>query len=205
MFDLGDVDAMIRLSSIVQSVAVGSARDEEIHSRIFRKYVRLEDIDAARSLMQRSWEVLQGLRDDRPAREFNRYFEAFEECATSCLSFFQDWGRLRPVRVARVDIPAYLIDSKRSLEVIDSLPDEDEPFWQVRGRQWYPNTNEKPVRGYNLFLFLRATRGSQLSFLAREPVTTTRAEWLKPHVGLLAQHLSDAEQDISTGSKTWNR
>jgi hypothetical protein len=135
MFDLGDIDSMIRLSSIVLSVAVGAAHDDEIHGRIFRKYVRLEEIDAARSLMRRSWQMLLSLREDSAAREFNRYFEAFEECATSCLSFFQDWGRLRPVRIARVDIPAYLIDSKRPLELIDSLPDGDAPFWQVRPRQ----------------------------------------------------------------------
>lgn len=88
---------------------------------------------------------------------------------------------------------------KASTYAIDIMADRDDV------NMIYLDTCEKPVKAYNLFLFLRGVRKDQLTFFAKEPTTTTHAEWLELHVGILGRHMNDAGQDILQGSKTWIR
>lgn len=139
MFDLGDAASMDRLSIVVKSIVAGNAREQLLHDQIFRTYVKLDDLDDAVSLMRcvrnelRRWTAgAAGAHTGRAGEKdgFETYFNAFEECATSCRDFHSNWGMLKPVRVARVDMPAYLQDTARSLDLIDSLAADDEPFWK---------------------------------------------------------------------------
>lgn len=140
MFDLGDAASMNRLSAIVLRFSAKMPHGKSLHDQIFRKYVQLSDIDHARSLMsfvqdelrqRKSVEFEESLAGSSFKDEFNRYFNAFEECAVSCRNFYEDWGALKPVRVARIDMPAYLQDTARSLQIIDALADGDEPLWKL--------------------------------------------------------------------------
>lgn len=139
MFDLGDVASMDQLSVVVKDISAGSVRGQLLHDQIFRTYVKLDDVDDAVSLMRcvrnelrkravgqvGAHAVSAGASDG-----FEAYFNAFEECATSCRDFYTNWGILKPVRVARIDMPAYLQDTARSLDLVDSLAAGDEPFWK---------------------------------------------------------------------------
>ncbi|QDE40905.1 hypothetical protein FIV34_17650 [Luteibacter pinisoli] len=138
MYDLGDRERMLTLSRLVKEVASTHPHGDDLHEKIFRTFVPLSDLPEARTLMQHVRETLRGARFTgdgpsygRPYDEavFGPYFDAFEECALSCADFFEDWGKLKPVRVARVDMPAYLADTGRSLEEIAALSGFDEPFW----------------------------------------------------------------------------
>jgi hypothetical protein len=138
IFDLGDAASMIRLSILVQRYSVEMPRGQSLHDQIFRKYVQLADIDDARSLMSLVKDRIRERKSDdfegplvgpSNADEFSRHFNAFEECAISCRDFYEDWGELKPVRVARIDMPAYLQDIARSFETIDALKDGEEPSW----------------------------------------------------------------------------
>ncbi len=139
MFDLGDAASMDRLSVVVKGIAAGNMRGQFLHDQIFRTYVKLDDVEDAVSLMRYVRNELRqrtagaagahaggaGEKDG-----FEAYFNAFEECATSCRDFHGNWGILKPVRVARVDMPAYLQDMARSLDLVSSLAAADEPFWK---------------------------------------------------------------------------
>lgn len=140
MFDLGDAAAMSRLSAIILRFSANMPHGKSLHDQIFRKYVQLSDVDHARSLMssvqnelrqKKSVELDEFMAGSSCNDDFSRYFDAFEECAVSCRSFYEDWGELKPVRVARIDMPAYLYDTARSLQIIDALADGDEPLWKL--------------------------------------------------------------------------
>lgn len=139
MFDLGDAASMDRLSILVKGIAAGNVREQLLRDQIFRTYVKLDDVEDAVSLMRCVRNELRrrtagaagahtGGADEKDG--FEAYFNAFEECATSCRDFHRNWGILKPVRVARIDMPAYLQDTARSLDVLDSLAADDDPFWK---------------------------------------------------------------------------
>ena len=69
----------------------------------------------------------------------------------------------------------------------------------------YFDTTQKPVNGYNLFLFLVNKRREALTFSAAKPQTTSHAEFLESELNCLAQHIENAGEDILQGSKDWIR
>lgn len=140
MYNLGDREAMLRFSRSVEVIASSDSEWEGMHDKIYRTFVPLADVPKAIMLMRNARKVLDeaGDRDQIEAMSrhedgavFVRYFEAFEECATSSEAFFKEWGELIPVRVARVDMPAYLLDTARSLNEIAALAGGEEPYWVV--------------------------------------------------------------------------
>ncbi|WP_407578929.1 hypothetical protein [Citrobacter koseri] len=65
---------------------------------------------------------------------FSRYFSAFEECIESAEVMFDTFKsypgyRYEPVKVVITDMPWYLEDKNRPLEVYDALGPDDLPFW----------------------------------------------------------------------------
>lgn len=65
---------------------------------------------------------------------FSRYFSAFEECIESAEIMFDTFKsypgyRYEPVKVVVTDMPRYLEDKNRPLEVYDALGTDDMPFW----------------------------------------------------------------------------
>jgi len=138
MYDLGGREKMLRLSRQVKMIESAHPEWAGLHVEIFRTFVPLSDLPRATTLMRYVRDVLgaeaaraqYGLTGDTDGSDaFDAYFDAFEECAKASVYFFEDWGKLKPVRVARVDIPAYLLDTMRPLDEVAGLPDGDEPFW----------------------------------------------------------------------------
>lgn len=67
----------------------------------------------------------------------------------------------------------------------------------------YFDTEKRPPKGYNLFLYLANKRRSDLTFSATKPQTTSYAEFVETEVNSLAQHIRSAAKDILGGSKEW--
>ena len=61
----------------------------------------------------------------------------------------------------------------------------------------------KPVKGYNIFLFLINKRRNLLTFSAQKPQVSCYAEFVESEVRSLAQHMRDAGRDLLTDSKEW--
>ena len=134
IFDLGDMEAMSRFSSLVLRHSLGFPGAKLLHGRIFRTYVRLEEIEDSVAFMRHVRRKLGGSEDGvlecGGLPSVDRFFDAFEHCAESSSAFYRNWKMLEPVRVARVDMPAYLRESQRSLDDIGNLAETELPFWQ---------------------------------------------------------------------------
>jgi len=67
----------------------------------------------------------------------------------------------------------------------------------------YFDITQKPIKGYNVFLFLANKRREQLDFVKDKPITNSYAEFIESEIHALAGHLRKAGQDILSGSKDW--
>lgn len=67
----------------------------------------------------------------------------------------------------------------------------------------YFDTDQKPVKGYNLFLFLANKRREKLTFSKSKPTTNSYIELIASETHALSTHLRNAAQDILGGSKDW--
>lgn len=121
--------------------------------RLYRRYLRLDELDLAESTMKFSqeefantfssvvnWRIYiaqnPGTRLDylQPtlAGVFSRYFDLFYHCVESAkLSYeaFKDYPgySYEPVKTVVSDMPDFMLESKRKLSDYDALMDE--PFW----------------------------------------------------------------------------
>jgi hypothetical protein len=122
-----------------------------IVDRLYRRYLRREELDAAVAVMARAKAVFEQIRSadvdwrstchveantqldvSRPALAavFAEYFIGFSSCVVSAESFFEQFEIYRPVRTTTTDIGRLMSENKRPLELYDTL--EGEPFW-LRG------------------------------------------------------------------------
>lgn len=67
----------------------------------------------------------------------------------------------------------------------------------------YFDKSVKPIKGYNVFLFLINKRRNLLTFSAKKPNASSYAEFVEIELCSLVQHLRDAGRDLLTGSKEW--
>lgn len=67
----------------------------------------------------------------------------------------------------------------------------------------YFDKSAKPIKGYNVFLFLINKRRNLLTFSAQKPKASSYADFVEIELSSLAQHLRDAGGDLLAGSKEW--
>lgn len=150
IFELGFASDMVCFFSVIREKAEPSERDILILDRLFRHYLRLEDLKGATILMLKSKEQLScisncvfELRDlgcslnntslDTKslnyAEMFIKYFDGFKYCVESAQGFYEDWGVYKPVRTIVCDMPDYMVEKLRPLDEYDNLGPNDTPFW----------------------------------------------------------------------------
>jgi len=116
--------------------------------RLYRRYLRIEELDDAVSMMLQveelftkissdtvNWEMIGRVNTDTRldvsqgtlAGVFAKYFYHFNKCVESAQVFFNSWNIYQPVRIVIADMPEFLTDKKRPLEQYDLL--EGRPFW----------------------------------------------------------------------------
>lgn len=117
--------------------------------RLYRRYLRIEELDEAGTLMNEvkdkfsilsssevDWKM--NLIGDRRrtlldptqphlADVFSAYFHHFEHCVESAKLFAKSWGIYQPVKIVRTELAWFMVEKSRPLEEYDSL--EGEPFW----------------------------------------------------------------------------
>ena len=67
----------------------------------------------------------------------------------------------------------------------------------------YFDTAHRPVKGYNIFLFLVNKRRGLLTFSSTKPEKSTYPKFIEDELVSLVLHLKSAGQDILEGSKDW--
>ena len=118
--------------------------------RLYRRYLRREELDKASMLMERvrqifaqhpadsavEWDALLSGDPERSwlnpdqrtlADVFSKYFEGFKNACSSAKSFLNDFDIYQPVRVVISDLPGFARDKNKPLAEYDAL--EGEPFW----------------------------------------------------------------------------
>lgn len=118
--------------------------------RLYRRYLRREELDPACALMAQAREIFaqlpaktgvewdaamlanpekSWLNPDQPtlADVFAKFFEAFPVACGSAKSFFGAFNIYQPVRVVISDLAGFARDKNKPLAEYDAL--EGEPFW----------------------------------------------------------------------------
>lgn len=117
--------------------------------RLYRRYLRLEDLDAASALMEQArgifaelpssaveWEPRMVGNEEKtwldPTQPtlgdvFKKYFEHFRSARTSAESFLEAFNIYQPVRVVISDLAGFARDKNKPLAEYDLL--EGRPFW----------------------------------------------------------------------------
>ncbi|CAG9186327.1 exonuclease SbcCD subunit D C-terminal domain-containing protein [Cupriavidus pampae] len=117
--------------------------------RLYRRYLRLEDLDAASALMEQARQIFADLPSSAVEWEprmvgneektwlapnqptladvFRKYFEHFASARSSAESFQKAFNIYQPVRVVISDLPGFARDKNKPLAEYDAL--EGMPFW----------------------------------------------------------------------------
>ncbi|EHP37818.1 hypothetical protein OR16_40744 [Cupriavidus basilensis OR16] len=117
--------------------------------RLYRRYLRLEELAAASALMGQVRLIFAGLPASAVewdpsmvgnaektwldpslptlADVFRKYFEHFADVRSSAESFLKDFNIYQPVRVVISDLPGFARDKNKPLAEYDAL--EGKPFW----------------------------------------------------------------------------
>jgi hypothetical protein len=120
----------------------------EIVDRLYRRYLRREELGAALDVMSEVREAFAHVRSvevdwksvgyveagtrldvSQPdlAQVFAKYFVDFADCVGSAGSFFERWKIYQHVKTIITDVPHFMVEDNRPLEQYDTL--EGEPFW----------------------------------------------------------------------------
>lgn len=95
--------------------------------RLYMRYVRFEDIDKTKQIMDYCKINLTKEEDEESTNVFLMYFRHFFSSVSSAISLYETFGQYRPIKISVVDLPWYIIEEKRPLEEYDQL--DGEPLW----------------------------------------------------------------------------
>lgn len=120
-----------------------------VTDRLYKRYVRFEDLDKTHELMKFigesfkalppscvEWSPVQTIENGRTNLDnskstlyevFQDYFECFDELVASAKYFYEDDGSYRPIKIARTTTPYYVYFKRIPLEYYDNL--NEKPYW----------------------------------------------------------------------------
>ncbi len=154
LYELGPVSDVILFFKCLNCFVVAKKADRDwslLTSRLYRGYLRVEELELASQLMSEVRNIflmtpssaVYELRDDIDEQEggwivakggdleevFSKYFDLFIRAKESALSFLKEFEIYQPVRVIASDMPAFILERRRSLAEYDNLSSADLPFW----------------------------------------------------------------------------
>ncbi|WP_374974373.1 hypothetical protein [Acinetobacter venetianus] len=122
-----EIQIFFETLKFVEQVTFNDLDCSLVLDRLYRRYVRFEDIDKTKQVMDYYKTVLVKKSEDESSNPLLKYFRHFDSSVSSALSFYQAFGEYLPVKISVVDLPWYLLEKHRPLEEYDQL--EGEPFW----------------------------------------------------------------------------
>ena len=96
----------------------------EISSRLYNKYIKLEQLERLDSIVK---DIKLVLSPDES--KYLKYLSGIETCIESAKIFYKSWGIYQPLKIAVTDAPYYIEDKNRPLEQYDVLEPNESPFW----------------------------------------------------------------------------
>ncbi len=148
--ELGSVSDMVLFFECINFYAAKKYPETDwslLTDRLYRRYLRLEELDEAVKLMSKVKEIFSTLPNsaiDWPEdfdltktrldknlstleNIFEKYFRGFFYCVKSAQLHYETFKSYKPVRTGTTDTPYYIDDKNRPLEEYDQL--EGKPFW----------------------------------------------------------------------------
>jgi hypothetical protein len=158
MYSLGSLSDMIFFFKCINYDVARAYPKEDfsvITDRLYRRYLRFEELDEAVEKMKFIEEMFKtvdsklyewteaekegaktflNFRQDTMFDIFKEYFDGFYECVSSAKYFFKAGEKYSPVKVSPADATWYFAyRDSHSLEEFDALGSGEEPFWQRKG------------------------------------------------------------------------
>jgi hypothetical protein len=151
VYELGPPSDVAAFFSAVEQYAAIEKQSRNyglIIDRLYRRYLRQEELDAAAALMgeirtgfsemspeslglkefrRRTTSTRLQLNQSTPDKVFADYFEKFARAKESAESFYDSFKIYQPVRTLIVDQPWFMVEKQRPLSEYDAL--RGEPFW----------------------------------------------------------------------------
>lgn len=124
MVELGSPSEMDDFFSFCFNNLKGN-KNHAVLDRLYRKYVRFEELDEINKIIQE----LNGYLSPDVKDKYSKYISGIETCIESAKLFYESWNIYQPVRVGITDIPFYIDDKRRPLNQYDALGPEELPFW----------------------------------------------------------------------------
>jgi len=154
VYELGPVKDMVLFFDCIDYFVVKHHPEQDwslLTDRLYRRYLRLEELEAAKKLMEKVKEIFSKLASDEvdwrwdmqgdvkqtwlDARQptldiiFSKYFEKFNEAVDSVIHFNKEYGEYFPPRISITNLFISIMERDRPLEQYDALAATDEPFW----------------------------------------------------------------------------
>jgi hypothetical protein len=154
VYELGPVSDVVLFFRCLESFPRKGHPDKNwdvLTDRLYRRYLREEELDQAADLMNVARDVFISLPSSSVEWDFDmllerkktrldpnlknlgevfsKYFDSFFKAKVSANSFFDEFGIYQPVRVVPSDMPFYMIERIRPLAEYDKLDKCELPFW----------------------------------------------------------------------------
>lgn len=153
-YELGPVSDVVLFFSCLDLLAKRARPERDwslLTDRLYRRYLRLDELTQAGELMELAREVFASLDSSSVEWDssmlldhkktwldagqsnlgevFVRYFDSFEKAKGSAVSFFEEFGIYQVVRIIPSEMPLSIIERARPLAEYDALDDGETPFW----------------------------------------------------------------------------
>lgn len=152
IYELGPAPDMMLFFDCLKTYAEQDYPEQDwslLTDRLYRRYLRREEIDKASTLMEQVRQIFARLpasaidwdtsmlgnaektwldpKQPTLADVFSKYFENFAKACGSAKSFVEAFNIYQPVRVVISDLPGFARDKNKPLAEYDAL--EGKPFW----------------------------------------------------------------------------
>lgn len=154
VYELGPVSDMVLFFNCLDFFAKKAHPEKDwsvLTDRLYRRYLRMTDLELAGELMELAREVftsldassiewdssvLQGHKktwldasQSNLGEVFVKYFDSFVKAKESAISFFEEFGIYQVVRIISSDMPLSIIERSRPLGEYETLANDELPFW----------------------------------------------------------------------------
>tara|TARA_B110000438_G_scaffold281377_1_gene307497 strand:+ start:353 stop:886 length:534 start_codon:yes stop_codon:yes gene_type:complete len=146
LFRLGNEEEVESFFDCIRILQTSNDNFDQIVDRLYRKYIKFEDLDLARDAM-RSIALLfkeanfedvvskisvpstTKLNFDRNNLFdiYSKFFSGFEDVIESSKYFYEDYGKYQPISIVVVDIPAYDKYKRLPVSVFEKV--QRSPIW----------------------------------------------------------------------------
>jgi len=154
IYELGPLKDVVLFFECLDYFVVNRHKQQDwslLTDRLYRRYLRKEELDPASKLMIKVRKIFSELASDEVDwgqgmqgdinqtwlnashstldMIFSKYFDCFENAVNSAIFFDKEYNEYFPVRLSISNSIIFVLEEKRPLNQYDELTTASEPFW----------------------------------------------------------------------------